>query len=429
MATQLGLYQGALRLLKHRRIASTSDAVPERYLLDDVYAGAKAFLLEQAQWSFASRSTSVSGSASSNRGFSYRFTKPSDFVRLISISASSSYYPPFENFAEDNTYWFSNETTLYIAYVSDDASYGGDLTKWPETYAKVVEAYLAMEVGPHLTKDDAILARVASDYQAALQLSIAKDAINRTVRVLSSATESIYKGVLRLVGQRLLSNFDDRIIGRRIYDPNGEAGSKNNPGQAPSLPAYDAEMETILRRLIDECYDDGIEYMLGQGLWNFGSRAVAIDAEADGPAFGYTYSFEKPDDYIRLVKISDNGTLWPTLTNDAGEAYLEEGNYFHADVDPLYIQYVSDGVAYGRDTSLWPMAFRKAVEAYLALEIAPHAPKMSARGLEGLRNHYAVMLKDARNKDCVNQASIRPPPGRLARSRFGNGTRGQRREN
>ena len=513
-ATQLGLYGGALRLLKHSRLATTLDTTPARYNLDDVYTGAKAFCLEQGQWSFASVSTSIAGSASSNRGFSYRFAKPTDFVRLIAISASSSYYPPHEAYAEDATYWYSNEVTIYVTYVSSYSASatvtmtiaapgvvtwtnhelvpndpiqfsttgalptgvtagttyyvlstsltantfrfaatpagsaitttgsqsgvhtgvcisGGDLSKWPESYGKVVEAYLAMEVAPHLSKDDTTIGRANAAFEAALQLSLAKDAINRTVRVLSSSTESIYKGALRLLGARLLNNFDDRMVGRRIYDANGEAGSKQSPGAAPSLPAYDAEMEATLRRLIDEVYDDGVEYMLGQGMWNFGSRTVAIEAETDvEPDFGYNYTFEKPSDYIRLIKIADNGTMWPTLMDDAGEAYLEEGDYFHANVTPLYIQYVSDGVTYGRDTSLWPMNFRKAVEAYLALEIAPHAPRMSARGLEGLRSHYALMLKDARNKDAVNQASVRPPPGRLVRSRAGFGSnRTQRREN
>lgn len=512
-ATQLGLYGGALRLLKHSRLATTLDATPARYNLDDVYTSAKAFCLEQGQWSFASVSTSIAGTASSNRGFSYRFAKPVDFVRLIAISASSSYYPPHEAYAEDATYWYSNETTLYLTYVSsysasatvtmtiaapgvvtwtnhelvpgDPISFsttgalptgvtagtvyyvlatsitadtfrfaatpggsaittsgsqsgvhtgvctsGGNLSKWPESYGKVVEAYLAMEIGPHLSKDDATTGRVNATFEAALQLSLAKDAINRTVRVLSTATESIYKGTLRLLGARLLNNFDDRMIGRRIYDANGEPASKGSQGSAPSLPAYDAEMEATLRRLIDEVYDDGVEYMLGQGMWNFASRTVAIEAETDvEPDFGYNYTFEKPSDYIRLIKIADNGTMWPTLSDDAGEAYLEEGDFFHANVDPLYIQYVSDGVTYGRDASLWPMGFRKAVEAYLALEIAPHAPRMSARGLDALRAHYAMMLKDARTKDAINQASVRPPPGRFVRSRAGYSGRGQRREN
>ena len=139
---KLDVYNAALRLLKQGRLATLTDNVPARYLLDDVYAGALAYMLEQGQWAFASKSATVAGSASSNRGYTYRHTKPADFVRLISVSNSTTYYPPLEDYAEDAVYWFSNEAAIYVTYVSNDASYGGDLTKWPTTYSKAVEAYI-----------------------------------------------------------------------------------------------------------------------------------------------------------------------------------------------------------------------------------------------------------------------------------------------
>ena len=45
MATQLSLYNGALRLLKHRRLAAVTDTDPARYHLDDAYGGSKAHCL------------------------------------------------------------------------------------------------------------------------------------------------------------------------------------------------------------------------------------------------------------------------------------------------------------------------------------------------------------------------------------------------
>lgn len=418
MATQLSLYNGALRLIKGRRLATTSDDDPSRYLLDDVYAGALAHCFELGQWAFASKSASVAGAASSNRGFSYRFTKPSDFVRLISISASSTYYPPLEAYAEDNTYWFSSESTIYITYVSDDASYGGDLTKWPETYARVVEAYLAKEISPHLTNADGIVGRSIETFDESLQLSLAKDAINRTARVLSASTLAIYNGVLRLIGKRNFTNFDDRFIARRIYDANGDPGTQQRQGRAPTMPANDAEAETVLRRLIDECYDRSVEYILSQGLWNFASRTVAIEAETDvEPTFGYTYVFEKPDDYVRVVAVGNNGSLWPPLNE-----YMDEGAYWNANCDPLYVQYISSGASYGGNTSLWPETFKKVIEAYLALQIAPDPhSNVSGSKLEVLNDHYKRMLRDARAKDAMNQGPQRPPPGQLSMSRMGSG--------
>lgn len=497
MATQLATYNGALRLLKHRRLSSVVDTDPARYLLDDAYASAKAHCLELAQWSFASVSTSIAGTVSSNRGFSYRFTKPADFVRLIAISANSTYYPPLENYAEDATYWYSNESTIYVTYTSKytasatvtvtiaspgvftwtnhglvagdpvvfttsgalptgltaGTTYyvlstsitadtfrvstvpggtavntsgsqsgthtgqglsGGDPTKWPESYAKVVEGYLAMEVAPHLTVAADTIGRVTQAFQDALEASRAKDAINRTARVVSSATLAVYNGALRLLGKRLLTNFDDRIVARRIYNASGEPQTRESPGRPASLPVQDIEGEMALRRLLDETYDSAVLYLLEQGLWNFGSRTVSIEHETDvEPAFGFTYVFEKPDDYVRLVAMGDNGSLWPPLSE-----FLDEGNYWHANCDPLYVQYISNGTSYGLNTSLWPQTFKRVLEAYLALQIAPdpHA-SISAAKLQELKQHYRDMLRDARGKDAMNQGPQRPPPGRLAMSR------------
>lgn len=499
MATQLDLYNGALRLMKHRRLSSVVDTDPSRYLLDDAYGSAKAHCLELAQWSFASVSTSIAGTVSSNRGFSYRFTKPADFVRLISISATSTYYPPLENYAEDATYWFANDSTIYITYVSKYSASatitmtiatpavvtwtnhgrvagdpvvfttsgalptgvtagttyyvlgtsitadtfrfaatpggtaintsgsqsgthtgqglsGGDPSKWPESYAKVVEGYLAMEVAPHLTVGADIIGRCTEAFGDALEASRAKDAINRTARIVSSSTLAIYNGALRLLGKRLLTNFDDRMIARRVYNASGEAATKESAGRPASLPVQDVEGEMALRRLLDESYDSAVLYLLEQGLWNFASRTVAIESEtAVEPAFGYTYVFEKPDDYVRLVAIGDNGSLWPPIDD-----YLDEGAYWNANCDPLYVQYVSNDASYGLNTSLWPQTFKRLLEAYLALQIAPdpHA-SISAAKLQELKDHYSRMLRDARSKDAFNQAPQRPPPGRLSRSRSG----------
>ena len=426
--TKADIYNDTARLLKEPRFSDiTSDDVVLRYELDNVYDDGLAYVLEQGQWNFASRSATVAGSATATRGYAYRFTKPSDFVRLISISASASYWPPLENFDQDGTYFYGNDATIYVTYVSNDASYGTNVALFTRTYAKLVAAHLAMEVGPHINKDPATIARVEGEYASALQIALAKDAINKTSRVVSTSTLAIYNAVLRIVGQRLTSNYDDKIIGRRIYDANGEPATKQSQGSAPSLPAYDVETEALLRRLLDEAYDRAVLYMLEQGLWNFAMRTVAIEEETDiEPAFGYSYTFERPADYVRLARIADNGTLWPTLDD-----YLEEGEYWHTNISPLYMQYVSNGASYGLNSALWPETFKRALEAWLAIEVGAHVPRMSSRAMEALKFEFKAKLKDARGKDAFNQAAERPPPGRLARARLGGySPRGwQRREN
>lgn len=420
------IYNDVARLLKEARFSDiTTDDVPLRYELDSVWDDGLAFVLEQGQWNFASRSATLSGTASTNRGYSYRFTKPTDFVRLISVSASASYWPPIENYDQDGSYFYANDATLYVTYVSNDSSYGTNVALFPRTYGKLLAAHLASEVGPHINKDPATIQRIDGYYEDALQLALAKDAINKTSRVVSTSTLAIYNAVLRLVGQRLTNNFDDKLLGRRVYDANGTPATKQSQGQPPSLPAYDVEKEALLRRLLDESYDRAVLYMLEQGLWNFAMRTVAMEEETDiEPAFGYSYVFERPADYVRLNAISDNGTMWPTLDD-----YTEEGEYWNANVAPLYMQYVSNGTSYGLNSSGWPETFKRALEAWLAIEIGPHAG-VSARGMELLKDEFKIKLRDARSKDAFNQAAMSPPPGRLTRARVGySSLRLQRREN
>ena len=415
MATLLGTYNGALRILKESRLASTSDDVTARYLLDDAIDGVIAHALELGQWNFASRSATIAGSVSANRGYAYRVAKPADLVRPITISASSSYYPPLEDYDEDATYWYTNATSLYVTYVSDNASYGGDKTKWPETFSRVIEASLALEIAPSLSKSDELTKRAEGIFDDALRQSRAKDAINRTVRVVSATTRDIYNEALRLVGRRLLGNFSDDIIARRIYDP-GQQPANGQQGRPPSNGSNEIEMEATRRRLLDECWDASVEYMLAQGLWNFGQRTVALEYVTDvEPAFGYSYIFERPDDYVRTVAISSSGELFPPLA--AGE-YLEENGYLLANCNPLYLQYISNHTSYGLDQSRWPETFKKALAAYLAVEIAPTA-RMSAAAIDALETKLYGRIKDARTKDAVDQGPMRLPPGRLVMSRSG----------
>lgn len=413
MATVLSLYNGALRLLKESRLSSTSDDIPSRYYLDDVIDGAKAHVLELGQWTFAKKTASISGTSTTTLGYAYRFAKPSDFVRLIAISSSSAYYPPLETYDEDATYWYSDVSTIYVSYVSDDASYGGDLTKWPETYAKVVEAYLAVEIAPSLSKSDSLTGHVEGVYDDALRKSLAKDAINRTVRVVSSATLDIYNDALRLVGKRFLTNFNDDFIARRTSDP-GQQSSNGQQGRPASNGADDANMEMVLRRLLDESWDKAVAFMLKEGMWNFAQRTVALEYETDvEPSFGYSYLFEIPTDYVRLIAMSSSGELFPPL-ND----FLEENGFWAANCNPLYVQYVSNDASYGLDQGRWPETFNTALAHYLAVKIAP-AARLSVAATNELKKDFALALKNCRTKDALDQAPMRTPPGRLTMARSG----------
>lgn len=172
------------------------------------------------------------------------------------------------------------------------------------------------------------------------------------------------------------------------------------------------------RHLLDDEYDKVIAWCLEQGLWNFALRATALEADVEiEPEFGHSYAFEQPLDYVRLNAISSNGHFNPTL-----EHYVDEGGYWLASTNPIYVSYVSNGNDFGGDLSRWTATFVLAVEYELAYRIAPHLTSMGEDAARELERRRDKSMRDARSKDALNQPAQRPPPGRLVQSRIGSGS-------
>lgn len=169
------------------------------------------------------------------------------------------------------------------------------------------------------------------------------------------------------------------------------------------------------RRTLDALWADTMAYMIEAAMWNWASRTEELQpSDTVTPNFGYTYAFEKPDDYVRIVKISDNDTLVPTL-----EDFMEEGDYFFAWSDPLYLQYISNDTLYGADPGKWTASFTRAFVLELAYRASPQVGA-NAKVQEMLFKEKKDALLYAKGKDVVNQAMSVLPPGRLTSSRRGN---------
>lgn len=192
----------------------------------------------------------------------------------------------------------------------------------------------------------------------------------------------LYNGALRLLKQRALATISDGV----------EA-----------------------RLLLDAVYDETLAWCLESGNWNAASVSVAIEASDDiEPSFGFGCAVEKPDDWVRTIGIAANGEFSPPLS--AGE-YLDEGAYWSCNCDPLYVRYVSSDTQAGLDMSLWLPSFIKFVQHQLAFEIGPHIGNLSEAALDRLERERDRAMRDARSKNSSNGPPMRPPTGRLVRSR------------
>lgn len=183
MATQLGIMNAALVECGVARLTSTSDAVKARYELDAVYADVLAECLRDGQWNFALRTTEESSDGTpAVIGYQYSLTKPTDLVRLVIISASDTLDPPLADYVDEGDHWYTNVDPVYAHYVSDDASYGGDLSLWPADYARYVALCLAERVCIALTGNETMRLRIAGDRDRARRTARSHNSMDRPQR-------------------------------------------------------------------------------------------------------------------------------------------------------------------------------------------------------------------------------------------------------
>ena len=120
------------------------------------------------------------------------------------------------------------------------------------------------------------------------------------------------------------------------------------------------------RRQLDQAWaSNGVRYCLEQGQWQFAMRTQQIDADtAIDPQFGYQNAFDKPTDWVLTSAVCSDERFNVPLTQ-----YSDEMGYWLADIDPIYVKYVSDDAAYGGDLPLWPATFCDYVAAYFASKV------------------------------------------------------------
>lgn len=148
--SRLELYNDALLICGERGLAALTEAREPRYLLDQAWKSGRAikYCLEQAQWHFAMRTAQFDYNPSITPPFGYArgFTKPDDWVVTSGVFEDEYMRDPLTQYADEVGYWFADRDLIYVKYVSDDAAYGNDLARWPESFTDYVAAYLASKI-------------------------------------------------------------------------------------------------------------------------------------------------------------------------------------------------------------------------------------------------------------------------------------------
>lgn len=148
MASQLSIYNGALLAVGQTALASITDDVEARYLLDAVWDNTNGLIdcLQEGQWTFATRYTQVNADPAivPTFGLRFGFSHPADFVRTVKMCSDPYFNTPLTLYQDQSNYWLADIQVIFVAYVSKDSNqYGLNLSLWPPTFTRWVEHYFA----------------------------------------------------------------------------------------------------------------------------------------------------------------------------------------------------------------------------------------------------------------------------------------------
>jgi hypothetical protein len=191
MATQLTLYNNALLLLGERPLASLTENREARRLLDTVWARPVVReCLERGQWRFAMRTVELSYSPSVEPpfGYTYAFDKPEDLIRTTAVCQDEYLRVPLLEYQVEGIYWYANLDTIYVRYVSDDTSFGGDLSSWPANFTRFVEATMADAICERITQNKEDWKAVRFKLKDALTIAKSTDAMEEATQFLPAGS-------------------------------------------------------------------------------------------------------------------------------------------------------------------------------------------------------------------------------------------------
>lgn len=173
------------------------------------------------------------------------------------------------------------------------------------------------------------------------------------------------------------------------------------------------------RRVLDSMWDaDAVKTCLAAGQWNFATNSIELSySPSVTPAFGYTYAFDKPENWVRTVGMCSDERFTSPLLH-----YQDEGAYWYADLDPIYVRYVDSGTSFGLDYSKWPANFTRYVETWLAARICMALTQNQGKR-DGLEQLAEVWLVKAKSTDAMDEATKFMPTGTWTRARTDRGNR------
>jgi len=178
--SRLKIYNDALTICGERHLASLTEEREPRRLLDHVWDndGVNA-CLERGQWKFAMRAVRLDYDVdiTPEYGHNRAFNKPTDWVLTSAFCYDEFFTTPNTRYEDETGYWFTDVDEIYVRYVSNDSTYGNDLSLWPATFSDFVAAHFASKIILKLTADEKKRDGVIKWEEKQLKLAKSNDAM------------------------------------------------------------------------------------------------------------------------------------------------------------------------------------------------------------------------------------------------------------
>jgi hypothetical protein len=164
------------------------------------------------------------------------------------------------------------------------------------------------------------------------------------------------------------------------------------------------ESALLCNVLFDQCLDE----LLRLYQWNCCTKRDVPVKLTEAPVFGYASAFQTPNDFLRLIQISDNANYWV----DEIEWVLEDGQIL-CDYDAIYMRYI----ARPEDVSkLDPLATR-ALICLLASKLSVPLQQDDNLSQRLINELYSVILPEARSIDTFENFDLQLPESQWITSR------------
>lgn len=169
-------------------------------------------------------------------------------------------------------------------------------------------------------------------------------------------------------------------------------------------------------RAVKSCYEDLRDDELRSHRWSFAMKRTSLPADTTAPAFGFTYQYTLPADFLRLDMVNDE---FPAVVMDnyigaETNDYAIEGNKILANIAaPLKVRYI----ARIEDPGQYDVLFREALACRIAAELCEDLTQSNQKR-ELAWQEYKQAVSKAIRTNAIEKPPVMPPDDQFIISRL-----------